>query len=242
MASHVEACQVCKRRIQPPAVALLHEGSVLCSACHDRVQPHCPYCRELLPACPRRAQRCEKCSNTFHVRSTQTLFPSTILTVDQMLIVDAVGDLANHGVTEAVAKQMIQRLAATNSRQPTGSEVVWSLFRTVSDGVADLSERQALHLCAARLLIREGRDPYGELAAAMRCRLQSWRESGVVKQVYVMASGDPCVECLRQVGKKFTIDEALRELPVPCRACTTKIDPRNQHGWCKCDMNAVHED
>ena len=64
--------------------------------------------------------------------------------------------------------------------------------------------------------------------------LRRYQKSGV-KQVKISAVGDSCPACRAQNGKVYSMEDALKEMPIPCKNCT--FDLHEEHasiGWCRC--------
>ena len=60
-------------------------------------------------------------------------------------------------------------------------------------------------------------------------------QKGGVKQVKISAVGDSCPACQAQNKKIYLIEDALKEMPIPCKDCT--FDLHGEHasvGWCRC--------
>jgi hypothetical protein len=56
--------------------------------------------------------------------------------------------------------------------------------------------------------------------------------------VELEAQPDACEACKELAGKQLTVNQALQELPVPCKDCTT--DAReDKAGWCRCSYRPV---
>jgi len=57
--------------------------------------------------------------------------------------------------------------------------------------------------------------------ADSRINLKSYRASGgIVREVEISACDDACPVCTALNARRFTVEEALRTNPLPCRECT----------------------
>lgn len=95
-----------------------------------------------------------------------------------------------------------------------------------------------------RLITEEENDQEAEKAAEDHCEgtkeygrstLERYQNSGV-KRVSISSAGDgSCPACRKQSGKVYLIEDALKEMPIPCKDCT--FDFHGVHakvGWCRC--------
>ena len=64
-----------------------------------------------------------------------------------------------------------------------------------------------------------------------RMRLLEYKRSGLEKVRVVSVGG--CLECIDIMGKVLTIDDALKEMPLPVKECTFKLHGKIP-GWCRC--------
>jgi hypothetical protein len=69
-----------------------------------------------------------------------------------------------------------------------------------------------------------------------RVNLKAFKELGF-ERVEVECAEDACPECLRLAGKRFKIDDAVADMPLPCRECTTKKGAAR--GYCRCRYFAI---
>ena len=65
--------------------------------------------------------------------------------------------------------------------------------------------------------------------------LELFKDAGV-KRVRISSEGSAsCPACRKQSGKIYTIEDALKEMPIPCKECA--FDLHGEHasvGWCRC--------
>ena len=89
---------------------------------------------------------------------------------------------------------------------------------------------------------KEGKNFFHLLQKSMEMELKEMKKTGVLEKVKILATGydDVCEECSKLNGKIFSIKEALRQMPIPNRNCTTSIDG-GKRGFCRCSY-IVHID
>lgn len=65
-------------------------------------------------------------------------------------------------------------------------------------------------------------------------------ENGWPNVVQVLANDDACEACKKISGKKYTLEDALKEMPLPCK-CTKKIFSKAPEGLCRCFYISIFE-
>lgn len=89
---------------------------------------------------------------------------------------------------------------------------------------------------------REGQPFRDSLAEFARGRLLFYKDMGIEKVSISSAGPDnACSACLAQEGKIFSIDEALRLMPLPCPECTFSLFSEQQ-GFCRCQWLTVRKE
>lgn len=198
----------------------------------------CPYCASVLDRPPKRAARCPHCERVVHIRSKQTLFPTHLLRVDQKLAWDTFANLrSNHGATEADFRQVEAEMSSVFRKPAPPLDVIMGLFDLLAlRGTTRLS---TLYRSQALFVAARGHDPRPWLQQSMRMQVElEFRPSPVVGGVQVRASYTCCDECQVQNGDEYTIEEALKVMPVPFEGCTRKVYD-SPYAFCMCMYTTV---
>ena len=66
--------------------------------------------------------------------------------------------------------------------------------------------------------------------------LLQWNKSGVVLKVEILASDNSCENCKSQNGKIYSIGDAIKNKPLPCKECNNEV-----YGYCRCTYLPVIE-
>jgi len=82
---------------------------------------------------------------------------------------------------------------------------------------------------------KEKKEFFHLLQKSMEMTLKDIQKDRVIEKVGIIAAGydDLCEECSKLDGKIFSIKEALKQMPIPNRNCTTSIDG-GKRGFCRC--------
>lgn len=58
--------------------------------------------------------------------------------------------------------------------------------------------------------------------------LLQYKQTGAVSKVEILSSDNSCESCQSQNGKIYTVEEAIKTRPLPCKECNNKM------GYCRC--------
>jgi len=58
--------------------------------------------------------------------------------------------------------------------------------------------------------------------------LLQYKQTGAVAKVEILSSDNSCENCQSQNGKTYTVEEAIKTRPLPCKECNHEM------GYCRC--------
>lgn len=65
--------------------------------------------------------------------------------------------------------------------------------------------------------------------------LLDYKRAGVKGVEICSASNETvCKECVKMAGKKFTVEEAIKIMPLPVKACEMDLYENGNAGYCRC--------
>jgi hypothetical protein len=120
-------------------------------------------------------------------------------------------------------------------RSASDADAIWALFNQVTQSYMKCGDYQglsAVYYDMALFLDEEGKDSLKVGQAARKMTLMDFKETGVVDAVEIVGGGG-CSKCQALVGRRLSIDEALRTMPIPCAACEDYLNYPNR-GLCRC--------
>ena len=65
--------------------------------------------------------------------------------------------------------------------------------------------------------------------------LLQYKQSDVISKVEILTALDSCENCKSQQGRIYTVEEAIKTRPLPCRDCN------HEAGYCRCTYLPVIE-
>ena len=205
----------------------------------------CPYCKQILEKRPKRKTKCPHCGEYIFVRSGQQLFLSTLLTERDAIVVDHFEQLkgiGTFGVDRDDFFQEREKLTQRFGRQPASGDVLWSLYNRLAHDLAASGDPPPsfLHFLMAHYLYEDGRGFIHLLEQSRKMELRAYKRDGIVDKVFIITAGDAsCEACRKLEGKVFRVDEALGQMPIPCKDCTFDFAGTGQPGLCRCLYGAV---
>lgn len=212
---------------------------------------NCPNCAKALPKFPSRKAKCPFCSSVFFVRTDPFTRKRLVLSESQLADNEKAwqkyGNISEfkRALTEASGKdfdslfvQVKNRIRAEFDREPSESDVLWAVSNSL---VAEAIKKhktdliQQIHWAQSVFLCSHGKDYSYIRQADFKTMLLEYKRDSVVRAVSITTAKDSsCDYCKKLEGKRFSIDEALQEKPLPCKQCTFGTEDGSAMGWCRC--------
>jgi hypothetical protein len=146
--------------------------------------------------------------------------------------------LKRYNIKQAEFDSHKVKFARRFGREPSDRDVIWGILNnrvTLRDqGPHALKMTYRL---MALVLHDEGKDPLKLLQESAKAELIGMQNTPGVTGVQICNSTNPCPACQELKGQTFTIDEALKKMPLPNKNCTCEYN--GQSGWCRCFYIAV---
>jgi hypothetical protein len=198
---------------------------------------YCPYCMGILSRKPKRDIKCPFCQKNISVRLLPLIFENTLLTIEDALVVDHLQEAARFGITtENFAEKRVE-LQEKFGVEITSVDVFWSLLKQAILETKDLVMLKKIYRRSALFLEDLKQDFYYILQRSAKMQLLEFQKDGFTKQVRIVASSESCPSCRQLDGKIYSIEEALRLMPLPCKECTKKLN-KHVNGFCQCNYQA----
>lgn len=201
-------------------------------------QVSCPNCGKALATIPTRTAKCTLCKKPIIIRTDRTTKAKIYLTeahghdFDLKRKAQAARNKALRltqdiglSVAHFTAKE---KQLSLHGPTPTPHDIFWSLANDALKLYSQQGKWQDLKMVywtLARLQFENNQPHLDFLRAAATAELQHLRSVDIVKGARI-AAGQACELCRRNNGRVYTIEEALREMPIP--------NPNCQNVWCRC--------
>ncbi len=221
----------------------------------------CPYCGTVFDSVPTRKRKCPSCGKAVLVKSRFPDRRKVLVTEEQAQSIahewaDYHQDnklarrLQTYGVTDSEKRQVEIELTERFGQAPSRADLAWGAANLKTEQAMrkhDLEALSHLYWFMSRQLFEEGRDYFAVAQDSERCYLQYLRNMGFAKVKVIGANDDfVCPACAAVQGKVFTIQQALKTMPIPVKECTSGADGDHKKtgrrsGLCRCSYVAVGE-
>ncbi len=209
----------------------------------DENKNACPYCGKALLKVPAKDSPCPYCGNIIYVRQSRYSKDKILTTGDKVDMISGgwkdgsfvksiLRTLRSNGVKESDFYNQKKSMIGLDGKEPNDIEVLRVILN-------DLQKKNInVYFQMAMLLNMEKKDTYGVLSYAKKLELTNLKNSGIVKKVKISIGAkpgepEPCEICKKQIGRVYTIDEALQKMPLPCKNCNFKLYDESR-GFCRC--------
>lgn len=215
----------------------------------------CPYCSVVLDKEPTRKQKCKSCSKDFSVRTHYLTHKKQVLTQDQTekydkekeayyLVFNFTNTLKNiigENEVENTLTKTKDELTKKFGFIPSQADVAWGTANKLTMEAmkkGDLRKLGSLYFQMALYLNYTGKDCTQVKAMSLEMDLKEYKKSDFIKKVQILSTGC-CDNCLKLNEKVFSIDEAIKMKPLPCKDCTNHLITKLDKAWCTCCYTAM---
>jgi TM2 domain len=207
----------------------------------SRVATHgyCPYCMGILGRQRKRKIKCPFCQKEIYLRPDPLIFDHSLLTAEEAVVVDHLPKFNKLGITVGDFQQKRLEMQEKFGTEVTAVDVIWSLFQQTIQNTKDLVILKEIYHQLALFLKNLKWDYYYILQRAIKMQLLEYQRDGFTKRVKITTSGSgSCPACGQLEGRIYTIDDALKLMPLPCKECSHKLT-KHFSGFCQCSFQAV---
>jgi DNA-directed RNA polymerase subunit RPC12/RpoP len=206
----------------------------------------CPYCGKHLRDIPKRKKKCPHCGEFIYVRTLPKTRERLLVTSTQAEQIDAewaaisrrkryVDMLWHYQITEADFEER-KRQKSKAGIAVSDQDVIWSFLNELIleyGNKLDLQELSHLYYSLALILDEGGREFADALKESRKMELLDFKRIGI-KKVRILTAGEhACQACQKLSGKVITVEDALKDMPLPCEECSFSLYSDNP-GFCRC--------
>ena len=201
------------------------------------VDAACPYCGIVQDPPPQRRKKCRDCSETIYTRTdreTRKKYLMTAIQLEEHAQAEAERKAAEQAEAERRRKDAERR--ARQERDARWKELSKEVQRASQAG--DWSALSSAHGQQARILHTEGRPHHHLSVESMRFGLMAMQVRGLAEtfnlQLTTCQDERVCDYCASLDGNLYTIEEALKEMPIPGTKCINEASDIPHSGFCRC--------
>jgi len=212
-------------------------------------QAVCPYCNFKLPVMPGHKQPCPSCKRMIRVwystsQSTRKLITDEEARQMEREITERIETyewLNKQDTLEQSDAEVMKIQAELKEKDPDTSleDAYLFLIEKKLSLTRRYQERSGLHYLKALILDASGKEFFADLKESRKWELMHLKANHSVKHVKVITAKGCCHACRTLSDKTYSIDEALRLLPLPHGDCIRPL--QGYKGFCRCSYLVVSE-
>lgn len=190
----------------------------------------CPYCKADFGKQITRKVVCKNCGKTVFVRSGNTVTEREKEILDWQRYMDFfVPDIIE--IRKTVEKDLVKRFG----KEPSSGDLVWGMFNYIVLKLKEPRDLSSLYENMAIFLESEGKyeNANNLKRQSLKMRLVDYKDGGWADKVVIKNHNDGfvCIECKNYEGKEMSLDEAIKNPPLPIEVCANKK--------CRCSVEFV---
>lgn len=181
----------------------------------------CPYCGFNLEVIPKRKKKCPNCGDDIFVSKGK------LYTKEEKDIRDWLRRVEDLGITRKMFNDEREKLSERFGLKASINDTAWTILNSINTPNKSYQDRKFIYLAMAHILQLEDKSTKEIMVQAHKMDLLEMKElvdnSGIEMMGKILTCNDDlvCDECRKLSKKVFTVDEALKTMPIP-HQCTNK--------------------
>jgi hypothetical protein len=141
--------------------------------------------------------------------------------------------LEHYGLNENSFQEGKSKLSKRFKHEAADNDVIWFLYNSlITNNIRNLNMLQMIYYEMSVFLDEEGKNSFQIRQLCSKMELSRYRELGIEK-VTPLPAKDSCRECKKLQGKIFSISRALKEMPLPYKKCSRRLQ-NDKYAFCRC--------
>ncbi len=190
----------------------------------------CPSCQHVLETMPKARRKCPACRAWIYLKRRPTEEHRQLVTAEEAQRIE--------GEWQAHYKKLVveDRRRADQRWGDLNRQLVEAMK------IGDWGSMKQLYFEQAFQLWREGKSFFRAAQESRRSELRSYEQSGISEVDIFTCREESCEACRVSEGKRFTIKQALEEMPIPLADCMSDIGEFGQkQGRCRCMYGPIFD-
>lgn len=144
-------------------------------------------------------------------------------------------NLSRFGVSRKIVEEEKTKLSKKFGKEASHNDAIWSIFnKLIINHSNDAQKLAMIYYEMALFLNEEGKNPFDMIYQSNRMKLMTYRKSEFLKNVEIISAKKvSCAECNKLNEKIFRIEDAIKEMPLPNKKCTTHLHD-GKFCFCRC--------
>jgi hypothetical protein len=217
----------------------------------------CPYCKFKFIKLPSKKSKCPNCFEYVYVRTLPDTKEKMIVTEKEASEIDKKWEEINF--KKRWHNDLFNRYGGTIDEynyiiSKSGSPFTRDHIYTMLNSLADKNSRNnkfnivsQIYYSMALFIYEEDKNPFELIRLSRYYELIHYKNQGMFSKVRILTCSNTkkeenkaCLECSKQHGLVFEINEALDRMPIPCNSCSHNKDIKS-YPFCRCMWSVVIE-
>jgi hypothetical protein len=211
--------------------------------------PVCPYCSQQLHSMPLRKTACPSCNKMIYVWYSTTQNMKKLVTEEEAMLIER--EITEHidryeflnkqdtlEKTEDEVKKLQSLLKERDPNATLDDAYMFLLDKKIKD-TRNPGEKSRLFYLKALMLDNAGKEFHEELKESKKFELLNLKRHDFVKNVQIITNSDSCEICMSHSDEVFSIETALKEMPLPHVDCSRNL--YSNKGFCRCSYLIINE-
>ena len=203
-------------------------------------KPLCPSCKAGLEKFPASKRKCPHCGEIIIVRTHYESGNKILLTEAQAQSYETQREehyrvkrlVDGLKVMDSALTSRLMKGAKRENPNSSAADIAWEISNRMI--MLNPESARGIHFRQAMFLYESGKDYTYIRVKDYQAELREYKKSDVITGVEILSAGEQsCLACQALHEKKYSIAEALRQNPLPCKECTFDIGDA-PIGWCRC--------
>lgn len=202
------------------------------------IENKCPYCGVELNKSINRKTQCSDCRKYIYFRGKPTIFKSSLMTEEQACIEDTMHEILNHIVIKDASTFYAdenRKLSARFGKEASPKDTFWCMAQQIIEKSVNDEAISRIYPILASYLYKIGENHTHMMEAFFKIQTQNYLLNGY-KYIEIFTNPGCCNNCKTLHGKKFEINEQIKNPSLPNIACTTGLDKGDKYPWCSCSI------
>ena len=202
--------------------------------------PVCPYCSMPVKQRLRRKLICPYCHHDFYYIPLQTIFEHDLLTLPETATLEFLKTAKVFGINAEDFVATRAQLVEVFGTEIAPGDILWILTDRLFRQPLEPKRRRQLTDLLVTFLKNSGDQLNTMLERSAKMQLLQIKATRDFTKVRITAA-DPlglCPDCRNLAGMVYSIEDALIQMPLPCKTCTHQL-AQGITGFCRCSYTPL---
>ena len=212
----------------------------------------CPNCKKVLEVIPSKKKKCNFCGKYIYVRTKPDTRKKVLVSEKGTKKIDLEWKnvinlkqwnqhLINLGLKQKEINETIKKFnnkIDKNSKRYSSNDAIWNLLNNlIVINIKDIQKLKQVYYEMALFINCENKNPNKQLEIISKLALVEFKKLDI-KKVEISSVRGGCNSCEKQNNKVYSIEEALKCMPIPNKKCAFHLK-EGKFPFCRCFLSPI---